>query len=107
MSKQNGWKFYAAAPPIEERADRPDHKPSFDTTTLGLPLQDHPCVLMLGNEGTGLSKMLLKRANYLLNIVGDRSRQGNIDSLNVSVAAGLLFEAFRPTVTKIMEKDLF
>ena len=108
-SKQHGWKFYAAAPPGSGKSGPTSQsQPHFNTTTLGLPLHTHPCVLMLGNEGAGLSMMLQKRANYLLSIIGDRSRDGGgIDSLNVGVAAGLLCEAFKPSVVHRINKDLF
>ena len=104
ISKRNGWKFYAAALPTEKPSG---NQQCFSTTNLDLPLLVGPCVLMLGNEGSGLSQMLQRRANYLLNIVGDRSRIGSIDSLNVGVAAALLCEAFRPSVIHQVKKDLF
>jgi TrmH RNA methyltransferase len=44
------------------------------------------CVLVLGNERSGLSAAVQRRCARLLRIVGS----GNIESLNVSVAAGIL-----------------
>ena len=49
---------------------------------------------MLGGEGTGLKPDLQRKADYLVSISGQRSGQGGVDSLNVSVAAGLLAEVF-------------
>lgn len=49
---------------------------------------------MLGGEGEGLRASLQKRANHVIGIEGQRLGQGGVDSLNVSVAAGVLCEAF-------------
>lgn len=49
---------------------------------------------MLGGEGEGLRWNLQKKADYLVRIEGQRLGQGGVDSLNVSVAAGILCEAF-------------
>lgn len=49
-------------------------------------------VIMMGNEGNGLSQNLLQRADYRVKI----PMPGAIESLNVSVATGIvLFEALR------------
>ncbi|MDR1956709.1 MAG: 23S rRNA (guanosine(2251)-2'-O)-methyltransferase RlmB [Treponema sp.] len=48
--------------------------------------------LILGGEGTGISRLLRERCDALLGI----PRKGRIDSLNVSVAAGILcYEVLR------------
>lgn len=49
------------------------------------------CVLVLGSEGKGVSSLLRKRSDRMLSI-GSASK--NLDSLNVSVAAGILLNAF-------------
>lgn len=64
------------------------------TSNINSPARNHPCVLVLGGEGEGLRWNLQKKADFLLSIEGHRSGQGGVDSLNVSVAAGLLCEAF-------------
>lgn len=48
-------------------------------------------VLILGSEGKGVSELLKKRSDELVAI----PRYGTIDSLNVSVAAGVLLYEFR------------
>lgn len=53
-----------------------------------------PTVLMLGGEGEGLRPNLRKRADYVVGVEGQRLGKGGVDSLNVSVAAGVLCEAF-------------
>lgn len=49
---------------------------------------------MLGGEGEGLRWTLQKSADYLVGVEGNRAGKGGVDSLNVSVAAGLLCNAF-------------
>lgn len=51
-----------------------------------------PCVIFLGGEGTGLRRLVRERCDALVRI----PLRGRIESLNVSVAAGiLLYEAVR------------
>ena len=49
---------------------------------------------MLGGEGEGLRQILQRKADYIVGVEGQRIGQGGVDSLNVSVAAGVLCEAF-------------
>lgn len=89
-SKENGWKFYAAvAPGLNVFGGN-----HFSTSNIGYPVKDHPCILMLGGEGEGLRRNLVKKADAMVSIEGQRDGQGGVDSLNVSVAAGLLCDAF-------------
>lgn len=56
---------------------------------------------MLGSEGEGLRRALLKKSDITVSIEGRRGALNGVDSLNVSVAAGLLCEAFlRPPLNK-------
>jgi 23S rRNA (guanosine2251-2'-O)-methyltransferase len=51
-----------------------------------------PCALLLGGEGEGLRRLVRERCDVLVNI----PLNGRIESLNVSVAAGIvLYEALR------------
>ena len=107
--QKNGWKFYAAVTPgTQPSASAPARKPYYSTSTLGCPTRDYPCVLILGGEGEGLRWNIQKKADYVVGIEGLRAGQGGVDSLNVSVAAGLLCEAFlrRPArnVRSVSEK---
>ena len=50
-------------------------------------------VIVMGSEGDGMSQLVRKNCDYIISI----PMRGHIDSLNVSVAAGiLLYEARRP-----------
>ncbi|CAM1500677.1 Fc.00g098390.m01.CDS01 [Cosmosporella sp. VM-42] len=94
-SGKAGWKTYAAVAPPDRKILR-RHGDKFitaDAIEAQSPLNEHPCILVLGNEGHGLSKDLKVAADYELSI--PRFVQKScVDSLNVSVAAGLLCHAF-------------
>lgn len=90
--KTNGWKIYAAASPGSYK--RPNSDRYLSASALGSPIRENPCVLVLGAEGEGLRWDIQKKANFDVGIEGQRLGQGKVDSLNVSVAAGLLCEAF-------------
>ena len=98
-SRKNGWKFYAGTSPASNTPINFKRPPYFPLSELGCPTQNHPCVLMLGSEGEGLPHFLHRRADLDLGVEGERAGEGGVDSLNVSVAAGLLCEAFtrKPT----------
>ncbi|KAF5651354.1 PET56-rRNA (guanosine-2'-O-)-methyltransferase [Fusarium sp. NRRL 52700] len=94
-SQKAGWKSYAAVAPPDRKLVR-KHGSKFvstDTIEAQSPLNEHPCLLILGNEGYGLSKSIKVAADYELSV--PRFVQGScVDSLNVSVAAGLLCHSF-------------
>lgn len=89
-SKENGWKVYAAVPPKVQGGVR--QVSTFDVEASDPLLQD-PCLLVLGNEGEGLSRQLKKSADMEVSIP-NMGGSKVVDSLNVSVAAGMLFQAF-------------
>ena len=47
--------------------------------------------IVMGSEGSGISQLVRKNCDYIVSI----PMQGHIDSLNVSVAAGILLYEFR------------
>lgn len=52
---------------------------------------DFPVALVIGNEGDGVSKLVLKNSDYIVKI----PQMGHINSLNASVAAGILLARIR------------
>ena len=94
-SRKMGWKTYAAvAPSSRKLVPRNDARHiSVDDIEKFSPLNENPCILVMGNEGFGLSKQMKTAADCEISIprfVWNSS----VDSLNVSVAAGLLCHAF-------------
>ncbi|KFY36771.1 hypothetical protein V494_04986 [Pseudogymnoascus sp. VKM F-4513 (FW-928)] len=90
-SKAAGWKIYAAVAPSTNRAANPPL--AMTTEELCNPLLEAPCMLMLGSEGAGLRWNLRSKADVELSIEGSGQR-GLVDSMNVSVATGVLCNAF-------------
>ncbi|KAH7148663.1 hypothetical protein EDB81DRAFT_792906 [Dactylonectria macrodidyma] len=94
-SRKAGWKAYAAVAPPDRKLIR-KHGSKFistDAIEAKSPLNEDPCLLILGNEGHGLSKDVKMASDYELSV--PRFVQGScVDSLNVSVAAGLLCHSF-------------
>lgn len=56
-------------------------------------LWDRPTLLVLGNEGSGLSREVQASCQFLLTILPGRSLPPGFESLNVSVAAGILLHS--------------
>lgn len=94
-SKKAGWKSYAAVAPPEKRLlERHSNKfSSLRDVEETKPLSGDPCILILGNEGHGLPKSVKVAADYEVS-VPKFVPSSCVDSLNVSVAAGLLCHAF-------------
>merc|ERR1711939_434982 len=88
-SKENGWHFLAAIAPedtplVNNRVVIPEHDSAEES------LKEKPMVLMLGNEGEGLRPRIARMANSTVSIQNIFGKHGAVDSLNVSVAAGIL-----------------
>ena len=90
--KSNGWKIFAAAAPTPGK--RTGLGNYLSVSDVGGYIRKQPCLLILGGEGEGLHWSVRKKADFDVGIDGPRIGQSNVDSLNVSVAAGLLCEAF-------------
>ncbi|KAK2755209.1 RNA family [Colletotrichum kahawae] len=92
LSQEAGWTSYAAvAPTLGSRSNRqwtPEYIEDFK------PLEKEPCILVLGNEGSGLPYDIRKKATHEVTIPRVASTASSVDSLNVSVAAALLCNSF-------------
>jgi 21S rRNA (GM2251-2'-O)-methyltransferase len=100
-SRANGWAVYAAvaaSPGVKQRR----HMDLHDVEEAD-PLRKEPCVLLVGNEGEGLSRLTVKKADYEVNIPNFSGGGSGVDSLNVSVAVGLLCSAFLRGVVREVE----
>ena len=102
-SQRNGWRFHAAVAPGENTKVN-KRRPYYSTSSLKCPAIQSPTVLMLGGEGEGLRSNLRKRADCLAGVEGHNIGKGGVDSLNVSVAAGILCDAF---LRKPMDPPLY
>ncbi|KAG9780383.1 hypothetical protein KCU88_g3734, partial [Aureobasidium melanogenum] len=95
-SRENGWKFFAADAP-EKQDTFPNRRRRGEKAQM-LPFQgallSHPCVLVLGNEGAGVRDFLKSLVDGIVGIPNARPHVGDIDSLNVSVAAALMTQKF-------------
>ncbi|KAJ9156072.1 hypothetical protein NKR23_g1314 [Pleurostoma richardsiae] len=107
QSREAGWKVYAGVP-ASSRSRRRQH---MDTVELeeSDPLATEPCILLVGSEGEGLSKVLRDKADCEVSIPG-HAAASIVDSLNVSVATSLLCSAFlkgqeKVRLKKIKEED--
>lgn len=89
-SKENGWRVYAAVPP---KIDASRQQVDMRYLERDDPLHKEPCILILGSEGEGLSRQLRRVAHCEVSIP-NMSGSKIVDSLNVSVASGLLCSAF-------------
>ncbi|EGO60676.1 hypothetical protein NEUTE1DRAFT_76029 [Neurospora tetrasperma FGSC 2508] len=91
-SRENGWLVYAAVPRTSGSGNLQKHLDLHEIEEID-PLGKNPCILLLGSEGEGLPGQIKSKADYEVNIP-NMSGGTVIDSLNVSVAAGLLTSAF-------------
>ncbi|XXH03765.1 hypothetical protein Hte_010171 [Hypoxylon texense] len=89
-SKESGWMVYAAVPSSRFGGNKQltlDRVESYD------PLSVHPTILVVGSEGEGLEKRVRRTADYEVTIP-NHSGFTMVDSLNVSVATGVLCSSF-------------
>ncbi|TVY49579.1 rRNA methyltransferase 1, mitochondrial [Lachnellula occidentalis] len=104
-SRLAGWKTFAAVAPSKSN-DSQGSVTSMSTDDLFDPLSEDPCILMLGGEGEGLRQNMRSKADVELYIAGG-GRSHTVDSLNVSVATGILCNAFlsKSKTESILSKD--
>jgi len=90
-SKGAGWKFFAAAPRPAKHATNKyidtNHKVVQEALDKG------PVVLLMGGEGEGLRDSIKKLCDKCISVTAAKDVDRGVDSLNVSVAAGVLMQA--------------
>ncbi|KAI0551545.1 RNA methyltransferase [Xylaria curta] len=100
-SKENGWLVYAAVP-ATKRSKGNSHI-TVDRVETYDPLSSQPTVLVIGSEGEGLTKPVRRQADHEVSIPSPSGSFTNVvDSLNVSVATGILCSAFLKKQTSHM-----
>ncbi len=62
------------------------------STTLDNAPRNYPLVLIMGDEGMGVRPNVLKRADVVVSVPGEKKPE--FDSLNVSVSAGIILSHF-------------
>lgn len=87
-SRASGWKFFTAAAPV------PTKNNESPNARIEGALSSHPCVLVFGNEKSGPRKFWRPYMHSTVSIPNARATSGDVDSLNVSVAAALLTQKF-------------
>ena len=99
LSRRNGWKFFAADAPetVEVKMRRTMQQGLQDPLEVEGALLHHPCVLVLGNEETGIRDFVRSMVDGVAGIPNARPHVSEIDSLNVSVASALLTQRFFAT----------
>ncbi|KAI1462825.1 hypothetical protein F4805DRAFT_409454 [Annulohypoxylon moriforme] len=90
-SKENDWVVYAAVAP--NNRPREGKHLTLDRVDTYDPLSTYPTILVVGSEGEGLGKDTRRLADYEVSIPNN-SGFPLVESLNVSVATGILCSAF-------------
>ncbi|KAL1652473.1 hypothetical protein SLS61_005079 [Didymella pomorum] len=117
---RNGWRCYAAdaVPAVKGKGEEEGASDIVYTQARSnkelddhSPVIEHPTILMMGAEGTGLKASLQNIAHYKVGIKHGREvDEVGVDSLNVSVAASLLCHDMlkrKPTVERDPENVVF
>jgi 21S rRNA (GM2251-2'-O)-methyltransferase len=121
-ASRNGWRCYAADAVPAVKTKRGEEADVTSDVVYSLarkeevleehsPVSEHPTILMMGAEGAGLKASLLNAAHYKVGIRHGREvDEVGVDSLNVSVAAGLLCHDMlrkKPVVERDPENIVF
>ncbi|CAJ2503256.1 Uu.00g106500.m01.CDS01 [Anthostomella pinea] len=91
-SKESGWMVYAAVPGTKR--SRGNSHVTLDRVESYDPLSIQPTILVVGSEGEGLAKPVRREADLEVSIPSRSGFLSAVDSLNVSVATGVLCSAF-------------
>ncbi|KAF9169319.1 hypothetical protein BGX20_010477 [Mortierella sp. AD010] len=82
-SQKNGWNVVGAHVTYGSKRNRPIH----EWPVTGV---DQPTLLIMGNEGFGLRKQIMNQCDTFIQIPPLSTTVSNVDSLNVSVATGII-----------------
>ncbi|KAF9347534.1 hypothetical protein BGX26_000987 [Mortierella sp. AD094] len=82
-SQENGWNVVGAHVTYGSKRNRPIH----DWPVTGV---DRPTLLIMGSEGFGLRKQIMNQCDTFIQIPCLSTSVSNVDSLNVSVATGVI-----------------
>ncbi|KAK7754273.1 hypothetical protein SLS62_003852 [Diatrype stigma] len=91
-SKEAGWLVYAAVPSTSR--SRGNSHMNVDRLESYDPLATRPTILVVGSEGEGLTQKVRRAADMQVSIPSPAGLYSTVDSLNVSVATGILCAAF-------------
>jgi 21S rRNA (GM2251-2'-O)-methyltransferase len=99
--KQNGWNVISTSgkPSVEEIAEMKSKHASVlqnkyvELSDLSGLLAQAPMLLVMGSEGTGLRTNMKLRSDFLVGINKGAENDTMVDSLNVTVASGILINA--------------
>lgn len=91
-SRETGWMVYAAVPSTSR--SRGNSHLTVDRIETYDPLATRPTILVVGSEGEGLNKQVRREADFEVSIPSASGLLSVVDSLNVSVATGILCSAF-------------
>ncbi|ANB13569.1 Mrm1p [Sugiyamaella lignohabitans] len=90
LSRENGWNIIATS---VANGDKAGQAAKVQPSELHQLLQVAPCMLVIGSEGQGLRTSLIQRSTHVVKWKGFQD-VSKLDSLNVSVATGLLLSKF-------------
>lgn len=93
-SQAAGWKFFAAIPLPTKNQSRRDRYLTLDREEVQDALKTGPTVIVMGGEGEGIRESVKKVCDWYVSIGCASDVDRGVDSLNVSVAAGVLCQAF-------------
>lgn len=99
--KKNGWNVVSTSSYTSQSFQEEHHnkhkkvqqelkKKTIEPTDLTSLASQAPMLLVMGSEGAGVRTTIQLRSDYLVGIPRGRENEGIVDSLNVSVASGLL-----------------
>ncbi|KAF8936170.1 hypothetical protein BGZ58_004494 [Dissophora ornata] len=82
-SQKNGWHVVGAHVTFGSKRSRPLH--TWPDTGV-----DQPTLLVMGSEGNGLRKQIMNQCDSFIQVPSLGTAVSNVDSLNVSVATGII-----------------